>query len=264
MKDVLLIGKPNEPFKDLHLFLSRIFRVQVSVPDINVLSGILKIVKPDIVVLSLVGIFDFDQRIYRTISDVCRQTPIITIGTEAERKGFLKYYEGRDFENLIRPVNNISVLNAIIKKLHLEDVIYPDMNTESSKKKVLVIDDNGTTLRTVKMMLDSRYNVYLATSGSRALATMGKIKPDVILLDYEMPICDGRQTLEMIRTDEELCDIPVIFLTAISDRKHIEAVLGLNVSGYLLKPSSEEEIVSEIEKALRGHVETGAGILNGG
>ena len=252
MKDILLVGKPNEPFKDMHLFLSKLFRVQVSVPDINVLSGVLKIVEPDIVILSLVGLYDFDARIFRKISELCRKIPIITIGTESERKDFLKYYEGHDFENLVRPVNNMDVANAISRKLHIEINMSMMQDGPSGKKKVLVIDDNGTTLRTVKMMLDHKYDVYLASSGTRAIATMGKIRPDVILLDYEMPICDGRQTLEMIRTDEELGNIPVIFLTAISDRKHIEAVLGLGVSGYLIKPSSQEEIIGEIEKALLG------------
>ena len=64
------------------------------------------------------------------------------------------------------------------------------------------------------------------------MTAIGKKRPDLILLDYEMPVCDGRQTLEMIRADEELKDIPVIFLTGVNDREHIESVLSLKPAGY--------------------------------
>ena len=76
-----------------------------------------------------------------------------------------------------------------------------------------------------------------------------KQRPDVILLDYEMPVCDGRQTLEMIRADEEMKDIPVIFLTGVNDRENIQAVLRLRPAGYLLKPAVPERRIETIEKA---------------
>ena len=82
------------------------------------------------------------------------------------------------------------------------------------------------------------------------MTAIGKKRPDLILLDYEMPVCDGKQTLEMIRADEDLRDIPVLFLTGVSDRAHIEAVLDLKPAGYMLKPPIREKIVEAIEKAL--------------
>jgi len=65
-----------------------------------------------------------------------------------------------------------------------------------------------------------------------------------------MPICDGKMTLEMIRADEDMKDIPVIFLTAINDRANIEAVLKLKPAGYFLKPPVKDRLVSEINKIL--------------
>ena len=79
---------------------------------------------------------------------------------------------------------------------------------------------------------------------------IGKKKPDMIFLDYEMPICDGKMTLEMIRGMEESKDIPVVFLTGVSDKEHIAAVLDLKPAGYLLKPADAERIYSIIEKVL--------------
>ena len=69
-------------------------------------------------------------------------------------------------------------------------------------------------------------------------------------MDYEMPVCDGKMTLEMIRADEDMKDIPVVFLTAINDRANIQAVLKLKPAGYFLKPPIKEKLIAEIEKIL--------------
>lgn len=99
-------------------------------------------------------------------------------------------------------------------------------------------------------MLEDTYEVALAISGAQAMTSIGKKRPDLILLDYEMPVCDGKMTLEMIRADEELTSIPVVFLTAINNRENIEAVLKLKPAGYFLKPPVKERLLQEIEKIL--------------
>ncbi len=67
-------------------------------------------------------------------------------------------------------------------------------------------------------------------------------RPDLIVLDYEMPVCDGRQALEMIRSEKETADIPVIFLTGRGDRESVRNVMALKPQGYLLKTMPDEEI----------------------
>ena len=114
------------------------------------------------------------------------------------------------------------------------------------------MDDNGTMLRTMKAMLSDRYEVAVAVSGAQAMTSIGKQRPDLILLDYEMPVCDGRMTLEMIRADEEMRDIPVMFLTAVNDRENIEAVLRLKPAGYFLKPPVKDKLTAEIDRVLYG------------
>jgi len=124
------------------------------------------------------------------------------------------------------------------------------MLESAEKKKLLIVDDDGTTLRVLKGMLEHEYDVTIVNSGMNAMKAVGKKRPDVILLDYEMPVCDGRQTLEMLRADEESANIPVIFLTGVNDREHIEAVLSLNPAGYLLKPPDKKRIMDTIKGAL--------------
>lgn len=101
-------------------------------------------------------------------------------------------------------------------------------------------------MRALNEMLKEKYEVRVATSGMQALTLIGKKKPDLIFLDYEMPICDGKMTLEMIRELDESKDIPVVFL--VSDKEHIAAVLDLKPEGYLLKTANSDVIYKTIEK----------------
>lgn len=255
MKKILLIGKLNSVVKETNIFLSQFFHVQLCSENASVLEGMLKIVNPDLVLISLIGAYDIDTSIFFMLSDQYANIPVLTIGTKEESKTFFQYYEDGQFENLIRPVENTIIMDAVCRRLGLDKKEVEKDAAEEKKgavdrKRILVVDDNGTTLRTMKAMLEEYYEVALAISGAQAMTSIGKKRPDLILLDYEMPICDGRMTLEMIRADEEMKDIPVIFLTAINDRANIEAVLKLKPAGYFLKPAVKDRLLAEIDKVL--------------
>ena len=115
------------------------------------------------------------------------------------------------------------------------------------KKKILVVDDSGIMLRNIKRWLEDKYQVILANSGAMAIKYLATNRPDLVLLDYEMPVIDESQVLEMIRTETEFCDIPVIFLTGKNDRESIMKVLELKPEGYLLKSMEPQKIIAEID-----------------
>ena len=253
MKKILLIGKLNEVLKNVDKTLSKHFHVQICDLRRDTVDGMLKVVEPSLVIISLVGADTPDMNLFITLSKDYARTPVLTIGTDAEMKIFSKYYDRRRFENLARPISNNDLLSAVCRRLDLVctekngNVVICDAGT---KKNVLVVDDNPVTIRAIKGMLENDYLVTVATSGAQAMTAIGKRLPDCILLDYEMPICDGRQTLEMIRADEELSSIPVIFLTAVRDKEHIEKVLSLRPQGYLLKPSSKDNLIAKINEVI--------------
>lgn len=120
-------------------------------------------------------------------------------------------------------------------------------NNNMFKKKILVVDDSGVALRSIKSWLEDKYQVILANSGAMAIKYMVMKRPDLVLLDYEMPICDGRQVLEMIRAESDLADIPVIFLTNKNDRESVCKVSSLHPEGYLLKTMEPKQIVKAID-----------------
>ncbi len=116
------------------------------------------------------------------------------------------------------------------------------------KKKILVVDDSGAMLRNVKGWLEDRYLVTLANSGAMAMKYLATNRPDLVLLDYEMPVVDGKQVLEMMRTEMEYADIPVIFLTSKSDRESVMKVMDLKPEGYLLKTLEPKIIVQTVDE----------------
>ena len=99
----------------------------------------------------------------------------------------------------------------------------------------------------MKEMLSTDYEVLLVDSGVSAIREITLNRPDLILLDYEMPVCDGRQTLEMIRSEETFADIPVIFLTGRNDPESVKKVMSLKPAGYLLKHLKPEDIKNNID-----------------
>lgn len=255
MKKILLIGKLNHVMKETNKFLSQFFHVQICSENAGVFEGMIKIVNPDLVMISLIGAYDIDKSIFFLLNSQYARIPVLTIGTKEESSTFFKYYEESQFENLIRPVENTMIMEAVCRRLGIDQnevkqEAEAEKKEKEGKKRILVVDDNGTALRTMKAMLQDRYEVALAVSGAQAMTSIGKKRPDLILLDYEMPVCDGRMTLEMIRADEDMKDIPVVFLTAINDRANIEAVLKLKPAGYFLKPAEQKRLLAEIDKIL--------------
>ena len=84
-------------------------------------------------------------------------------------------------------------------------------------------------------------------SGVAAIRAITLNRPDLVLLDYEMPVCDGKQTLEMLRLEKAFADIPVVFLTGRSDPELVKALLALKPAGYLLKYLKPAEIKAKIQ-----------------
>ena len=116
----------------------------------------------------------------------------------------------------------------------------------AGKLKILIVDDSITIRNGMKKLLEEDYEVAMAESGVAAIRAITLNRPDLILLDYEMPVCDGRQTLEMLRYEKSFADIPVVFLTGQSDPSVVQKLLALKPAGYLLKYLKPEEIKEKI------------------
>ena len=114
--------------------------------------------------------------------------------------------------------------------------------------KILIVDDDTNICELLRLYIEKEgFEAAIANDGEGALKKFDSFAPDLMLLDYEMPVCDGKQTLEMIRSYEAFADLPVIFLTGRRDTQSMIQVMPLKPAGYLLKTSKPEELKKEID-----------------
>ncbi len=138
---------------------------------------------------------------------------------------------------IVSPINAQNAMGQIKKYL----------SGEMRKKQILVVDDSDFMRQNIIRLLGDDYDMLESNSSIAAIKSITVNRPDLILLDYEMPVCDGRQTLEMIRSDEDIADIPVVFLTGRGDAESVKKVMSLKPRGYLLKTMPEEDIKKFID-----------------
>ena len=119
-----------------------------------------------------------------------------------------------------------------------------------TKGHILIVDDDKNMLKMLRMFLADDYTVTIVDSGKLALEAVIQKTPDLILLDYMMPLFDGPHVLEIIRKREESKNVPVLFLTSVTDREKILECLSLNPQGYLVKPISREELLQRVDEVL--------------
>lgn len=126
----------------------------------------------------------------------------------------------------------------------------PIPSVPGKRKHVLVVDDNAMMLKMLKEHLHDKYDVATAASGRVALKFLERKTTDLILLDYEMPEESGPAVLEQLRASEHTKDIPVIFLTGVTDTKKIKEALSLKPQNYLLKPVDRDKLLDTIAKEI--------------
>ncbi len=172
-------------------------------------------------------------------SDLDRK--IIVIGDEAEYDIIKKTIpETLIMEWFKRPLNTEDLIKTVRK--------YMEENTgENRKKTVLIVDDDITYMRTVYEWLKTDYHVGMASSGVQAISYLARNKADLILLDYEMPVANGPQVLEMLENDTETGHIPVMFLTGHGDVESVLSVVGLKPADYLLKTIDKITLLNKLK-----------------
>ncbi len=142
-------------------------------------------------------------------------------------------------ETYERPLNVKTLIGDL-------DKLIDQHSGDEAKKTILVVDDDVMFLNMMKEWLSDDYRVAVVNSGTRTITYLANNKPDLILLDYEMPVTSGPQVLEMIRADSELEKTSVIFLTGKGDKESVTRVLSLKPDGYLLKSLTREELKASI------------------
>lgn len=269
MKKIFLIGKINTGLKKIYNALSKDYTVQICTDNNDFISDMFSVTIPDMIVVNTTD-FSFGHReIFMTINRHAISAPVLCICGSQSSELFSNIIDQHRITFLSMTIFDKTTIKNKVDELmysespELESSLASSLAADISsslnknedadtdtKKTILLVDDDPVQLRALKSLLQDRYKVLMSTSGAEALIMLARKHPDLILLDYNMPVCDGRQTLKMIRELDDSKDIPVIFLTGISDKAHIEMVLKLGPAGYLLKPLKPDALFELLDKIL--------------
>jgi putative two-component system response regulator len=115
---------------------------------------------------------------------------------------------------------------------------------------IIMVDDDSISLAMGKAILEDRYILYLVPSAEKLFEMLKTVTPDLILLDVEMPVMDGYQTIRRLKENEITKEIPVIFLTAASSEGNELEGLNLGATDYVTKPFSPAIMAKRIENHL--------------
>jgi CheY-like chemotaxis protein len=127
-------------------------------------------------------------------------------------------------------------------------------------KRILIVDDKATSRELLRTVLERQaYAVIEAATGEEALQKVRVETPDLILLDLQMPLCNGYEVLRQLRQDPRYAALPIIALTASAMQGDREKALAAGFTGYLTKPVSLAHLRNEIQRVLEPENSAGAG-----
>ncbi|KZZ46283.1 hypothetical protein A3759_06880 [Thalassolituus sp. HI0120] len=122
---------------------------------------------------------------------------------------------------------------------------------ENRLPRILVVDDSVTVRKVTTRLLERNgMEVFTAKDGVDAMATLQDHKPDLMLLDIEMPRMDGFEVASQVRHDSRLKDIPIIMITSRTGDKHRERALSIGVNEYMGKPFQEDNLLAAMNRLL--------------
>lgn len=154
-------------------------------------------------------------------------------------------------ESTLKTEDVMRVAEELLAQLAKEEEKEKKLREASARKKhILIVDDDSSVLKLLKGYLAERYDVATAISGKIALKFLETKKTDLVLLDYEMPVDNGAMVLGKIRENPATQNLPVVFLTGVTDRKKVMEVLAMKPQGYLSKPIDMEKLSSTIKGVL--------------
>ncbi|MCL1988367.1 MAG: response regulator [Firmicutes bacterium] len=118
------------------------------------------------------------------------------------------------------------------------------------KKTILIVDDNNTNLHTAREALSDEYRVVTLDSANKMFIFLEKVRPDLILLDIEMPEIDGIKALKLLKADDLYRDIPVMFLTVMRNPAIEAQAFNMGVVDFITKPFSKLVLLNRIKNHL--------------
>jgi len=178
--------------------------------------------------------------------------PVIFVTGNSDRESVVKGLSLGAVDYVIKPFTSTKLVESI--ESHLNPVVKKEESSEdeeANKPGVLIVDDVSSMLRAMQYALHDRYKVYALSKSEDVMDFLRSKQPDLILLDYVMPVLNGFDLIPMIRALPEHKDTPIIIITTEGTHDHVNEAMTLGASDFIVKPFKPKELNDKVSKHIR-------------
>ncbi|MCL2185149.1 MAG: response regulator [Treponema sp.] len=178
--------------------------------------------------------------------------PVIFLTGNSDRESVVKGLSLGAVDYVVKPFSEAKLIESI--DTHLSPKKSKDMQNEEdddNKPSVLIVDDVSSMLRAMQYALHDRYKVYILSKSEDAIDFLRTKKPDLILLDYLMPVINGFDLIPIIRNLPDHKDTPIIIITTEGTIDHVNEAMSLGASDFIVKPFKPKELNDKVAKHIR-------------
>ena len=216
---------------------------------------LLEKVKPDLILLdiNMPGVDGFETIKNLKAEEKYAEIPVIFLSGVYDEESIVKGLALGAVDHIIKPYTP-EALHASIAK-HLNPVTYNDdliidNDVNARRQSILAVDDSPSMLRSIHFALHSRYKVHTLQKPENLKKIIEGLKPDLFLLDYNMPEINGFELVKIIREFAHFKNTPIVFLTSESSPEHLKEAINLGISDYIVKPFNPKKLRDKITHCL--------------
>jgi len=179
------------------------------------------------------------------------EIPVIFLTGNSDRESVVKGLSLGAADYVIKPFTSSKLIESI--ETHLNPPASKDMldDGDGTKPCILVVDDVTSMLRAIQYALHDRFKVYILSRSEDVLDFLRTKRPDLILLDYLMPVLNGFDLIPMIRALTDYKETPIIIITTEGTQNHVNEAMTLGASDFIVKPFKPKELNDKVLKHLR-------------
>lgn len=202
-------------------------------------------IKPDVILMDIEMPFLNGFEMLERLHDIkeCAEIPILGVTGQSSKASVLNFLGKGGAGYLTKPVEK-KVLQEKVRELIVQE------EEKKIRKKILIVDDELESLYMFKNILEKKYNVMALNSGKMAIEYLQKFVPDLIILDYQMPLYSGKATYQVIKNMESQKEVPIMFLTGTQDKETLMECAALKPEGMVLKTAGRDALLEKVASLL--------------
>jgi len=217
----------------------------------GMLFDTLKKITPDIILLDInMPVHDGYEVIGELKKDKrYKHIPVIFITSHRDRKSVIRGLSSGAADFIIKPFETTILVECIER--HVAESRAGKNKEDDNRPHILAVDDVVSVLRIIKETLRNDYKVHTISRPESVMDFLKIRKPDLIFLDYLMPVYNGFELIGMIREIPEYAEIPIIMLTSAGTEEQVKEAVALGASDFIVKPFKDSELIEKVAKYLK-------------